>query len=45
MISLCQLNWMFSAFFNDYLAAPQPTLGHCRGGNLPSPMLINVFEC
>ena len=26
--------------FNCYLAAPQPTLGHYRGGSLTHPMLI-----
>ena len=27
-------------FGNCYLAAPQPTLGHCQGGSLTYPMLI-----
>ena len=27
-------------FFNCYLAAPRPTLGHYRGGSLTPPMLI-----
>ena len=27
-------------FFNCYLAAPRPTLGHYRGGSLTHPMLI-----
>ena len=30
----------FSFFFNCYLAAPRPTLGHYRGGSLTHPMLI-----
>ena len=27
-------------FFNSYLAAPRPTLGHYQGGSLTHPMLI-----
>ena len=30
-------------FFNCYLAAPQPMLGHSQGGNLTNPILITVF--
>ena len=30
--------------FNCYLAAQWPTLGHCWGGNLTSPMLITAFS-
>ena len=30
-------------FFNCYLAAPRPTLGHCRGDRLTHPMLITAF--
>ena len=30
-------------FLNIFLAAPQSTLGHYRGGSLNNPMLINVF--
>ena len=30
----------FYFFFNCYLAAPRPTLGHYRGGSLTHPMLI-----
>ena len=30
----------FFFFFNCYLAAPQPALGHYRGGSLTHPMLI-----
>ena len=32
------------SFFNCYLAAPRPTLGHCRGGSLTNQMLITVFD-
>ena len=31
-------------FFNCYLAAPWPTLGHSQGDRLTNPMLITVFE-
>ena len=31
-------------FFNFYLAAPQPTLGHYRRGSLTNPVLIIVLE-
>ena len=31
-------------FFNCCLAAPRPTLGHCRGGSLTDPMLITAFD-
>ena len=31
-------------FFNCQLAAPRPTLGHCRGGSLINPMLITAFD-
>ena len=30
-------------FFNCYLAAPRPTLGHFWGDNLTHPMLITAF--
>ena len=30
-------------FFNCYLAAPRPTLGHYLGGSLTYPMLITTF--
>ena len=30
-------------FFNCYLAAPRPTLGHYQGGSLTHPMLITAF--
>ena len=30
-------------FLNCYLAAPRPTLGHCRGGRLTNPKLITAF--
>ena len=30
-------------FFNCYLAAQQPTLGHYQGGQYPLSMLITVF--
>ena len=30
-------------FFNCYLAAPRPTLGHSQGGSLTNPMLITAF--
>ena len=29
--------------FNCYLAAPRPTLGHCRGDRVTHPMLITAF--
>ena len=32
-----------SVFFNYYLAAPRPTLGHYRGGSFTHPMLITAF--
>ena len=32
-------------FFNCYLAAPQPTLGHHWGDSLTHPMLITAFLC
>ena len=31
-------------FFNCYLAAPLPTLGHSQGDSLTNPMLITAFE-
>ena len=34
---------MSSFFFNCYLAAPRPTLGHYRGDSLTHPMLITAF--
>ena len=34
------LNDDFFSFFNCYLAAPRPTLNHCRWGSLTNPMLI-----
>ena len=30
-------------WFNCYLAAPQPTLGHCQRDSLTNPMLITAF--
>ena len=33
----------FFFFFNCYLAAPWPTLGHYRGDSLTHPMLITAF--
>ena len=33
----------FFFFFICYLAAPQPTLGHCQGGSLTNPMFIDAF--
>ena len=33
----------FFFFFNCYLAAPQPTLGHSRGDSLTNPILITAF--
>ena len=30
-------------FFNRYLAAPRPTLGHSQGESLTNPMLITAF--
>ena len=30
-------------FFNYYLAAPRPTLGHCQVDTLTNPMLITAF--
>ena len=51
LLSLCQLNvtviqyivhsiWIWFNFFNCYLAAPRPTLGHYQGGSLTHLMLI-----
>ena len=34
---------VFVFLFNCYLAAQQPTLGHCQGDSLTNPMLITVF--
>ena len=34
---------VFLVFFNCYLAAPWPTLGHYRGDSLTHPMLITAF--
>ena len=34
----------FIHFFNCYLAAPRPILGHCRGGSFTNPMLITAFS-
>ena len=31
-------------FFNCYLAAPRPTLGHCRRGSLTNLMLITALD-
>ena len=33
----------FFFFFNCYLAAPRPTLGHYRGDSLTHPILITAF--
>ena len=30
-------------FFNCYLAAPRPTLGHSQGDSFTNPMLITAF--
>ena len=35
--------YCYHYFFNCYLAAPRPALGHYRGGSLIHPMLITVF--
>ena len=37
------LTLWYKAFFNRYLAAPQPTLGHYRGDSLTHLMLVTVF--
>ena len=37
------LDHVNNTFFNCYLAAPQPTLGHSQGDSLPNPMLITAF--
>ena len=34
---------IFFFFFNCYLAAPRPTLGHYRGDSLTHPILITAF--
>ena len=39
--SLC--SFWFHFFFNCYLAAPRPNLGHYRGDSLTHPMLITAF--
>ena len=31
-------------FFNCYLAAPWPSLGHSQGDSLTKPILITLFE-
>ena len=43
MIFRLKNHWILSAFFNCYLAAPQPTLGHYQGGSLTHPMLITCI--
>ena len=35
----------FFIFFNCYLAAPRPTLGHSQGDSLTNPMLITAYLC
>ena len=40
---LREWGYAIAFFFNCYLAAPRPTLGHCRGGSLTHPILITVF--
>ena len=40
---MAQVIKMKIIFFNCYLAAQQPTLGHYRGGSLTQPMLIIAF--
>ena len=42
-MDLWHLNIMKVCFFNCYLAAPRPTLGHYRGDSLTHLMLINAF--
>ena len=38
-------NFFFEIFFfNCYLTAPLPTLGHYRGGSLTHPMLISLLH-
>ena len=39
-------NYRFSGvlFFNYYLAAPRPTLGHSQGYRLTNSMLITAFQ-
>ena len=38
-----QIATVLKCFFNSYLAAPQPTLGHYRGGSLTHPILNIVL--
>ena len=35
--------YIYTFFFNCYLAVPRPTLGHSQGGSLTNPMLITAF--
>ena len=37
------MNVFVGYFFNFYLAAQRPTLGHYRGDNLTHPMLFIAF--
>ena len=34
---------LINDFFNCYLAAPQPTMGHCQGADLTNLMFITAF--
>ena len=40
---LGKVSYVCNSFFNFFLAAPRPTLGHCRGDSLTHPMLITAF--
>ena len=40
---LSKMPVLFFFILNCYLAAPWPTLGHCRGDSLTHPMLITAF--
>ena len=39
----CHKAPLLSVFFNCYLAAPLPTLGHSQGDSITNPMLITAF--
>ena len=43
LLTVERLSIFNGLFFNCYLAAPRPTLGHYRGGSLTQPMLITAF--
>ena len=38
-----EMSMFFNPFFNCYLAAPRPTLGHYQGGSPTHPMSITAF--